>query len=246
MLLNDAALNSPSGPVLSVARLSVSYGSIRALDDINFDIGVGEVVALIGANGAGKSSLLKALAGQIRHTGDVVIGGRNCHHLDRHVVGYIPQVSSADHSFPIRVRDVVLSGRRRFGRLGFRPGHTDIAAVESCLEQVGLADLADRPLSNLSGGQQQRVMLARALAQETDILLLDEAASGVDERRADALIDTFDMLADRGKSVLISSHNVAFVKRRFKRCIGINTSLLTDGNPSEVLDADTLTSLLSK
>jgi len=246
MLLNDAALNSPSGPVLSVARLSVSYGSIRALDDINFDIGMGEVVALIGANGAGKSSLLKALAGQIRHTGDVIIGGRHCHHLDRHVVGYIPQVSSADHSFPIRVRDVVLSGRRRFGRLGFRPGHTDVAAVESCLEQVGLADLADRPLSNLSGGQQQRVMLARALAQETDILLLDEAASGVDERRADALIDTFDMLADRGKSVLISSHNVAFVRRRFTRCIGINTTLLVDGNPSEVLDADTLTSLLSK
>jgi len=89
-------------------------------------------------------------------------------------------------------------------------------------------------------------MLARALAQETDILLLDEAASGVDERRADALIDTFDMLADRGKSVLISSHNVAFVRRRFTRCIGINTTLLVDGDPSEVLDADTLTSLLSK
>lgn len=238
--------DSPSGPVLSVAHLSVSYGSIRALHDISFEIGEGEVVALVGANGGGKSSLLKSLAGQIRHSGDVFIGGRHCHHLDRHVVGYIPQISSANYSFPIRVRDVVLGGRRRFGRVGLRPSRTDVAAVQSCLEQVGLVDLADRPLSNLSGGQQQRVLLARALAQETDVLLLDEAASGVDEGRADALVDTFDALADRGKSVLISSHNVAFVRRRFARCIGINTTLLVDGNPREVLDADTLTNLLSK
>ena len=236
----------PSGPVLAVAHLSVSYESTRALDDISFEIGEGEVVALIGANGAGKSSLLKALAGQIRHTGDVVIGGQHCHHLDRQVIGYIPQAPSVNYSFPIRVRDVVLGGRRRFGRVGLRPDPTDVVAVESCLGQVGLADLADRPLSKLSGGQQQRVLLARALAQEASILLLDEAAAGVDERRADALIDTFDMLADRGKSVLISSHNLAFVKRRFARCIGINTTLLVDGNPREVLDTDALTNLLSK
>lgn len=238
--------DSPSGPVLSVAHLSVSYGSIRALHDINFEIGGGEVVALVGANGAGKSSLLKALVGQIRHSGDVVIGGRHCHHLDRQVIGYIPQAPSVNYSFPIRVRDVVLGGRRRFGRVGLRPDPTDVVAVESCLGQVGLADLADRPLSKLSGGQQQRVLLARALAQEASILLLDEAAAGVDEGRADVLVDTFDMLADRGKSVLISSHNLAFVKRRFARCIGINTTLLVDGNPREVLDADTLTNLLSK
>jgi len=236
----------PSGPVLAVAHLSVSYESTRALDDISFEIGEGGVVALIGANGAGKSSLLKALAGQIRHTGDVVIGGQHCHHLDRQVIGYIPQAPSVNYSFPIRVRDVVLGGRRRFGRVGLRPDPTDVVAVESCLGQVGLADLADRPLSKLSGGQQQRVLLARALAQEASILLLDEAAAGVDERRADALIDTFDILADRGKSVLISSHNLAFVKRRFARCIGINTTLLVDGNPREVLDTDALTNLLSK
>ncbi|MBM3958395.1 MAG: metal ABC transporter ATP-binding protein [SAR202 cluster bacterium] len=238
---------APTGEsLLSVAHLSVTYGTVLALDDISFAIGAGEVVALVGANGAGKSTLLKALAGQIRHTGEVIIHGHSCHHLDRHVVGYIPQVSSTNHTFPIRVRDVVLGGRRRFGRMGFRPRRADLEVVESCLDRVGLSDLAERPLSQLSGGQQQRVMLARALAQEADILLLDEAASGVDEQRIGALIEAFNSLATQGKSVLISSHNVPFVKRHFSRCIGLNTSLLVDGDPKEVLGADTLEGLLSK
>ena len=168
------------GIVLQAIDLAVSYGESKALSSSSFAIGAGELVAVVGPNGAGKSTLFKALAGFVDHDGDVVVHGEHCHHLERKAIAYIPQQTDLDLRFPISVGEVVMAGRRRFHGTRMKATDIDILRVTECLAQVDLADMHDRLLSTLSGGQVQRVLLARALAQEADVLLLDEALSGVD------------------------------------------------------------------
>jgi ABC-type Mn2+/Zn2+ transport system ATPase subunit len=216
--------------------LNVFYGEKVAVENISFDLRQGEVVALVGPNGAGKSTLFKALAGLIRHSGDV----------DRKRVGYIPQITDANLMFPILVKDVVLAGRRRFGRIGFSVSKSDRNAVAQCLNEVDLADAGNTPLSHLSGGQIQRVFIARAIAQEADVLLLDEAASGIDQRHADALIETFRRLASQGRTVLLSSHNISYVVENFSRSLSLNATLRGDGDPREILSPARITDVFSR
>ncbi|MFN5602913.1 MAG: metal ABC transporter ATP-binding protein [Acidimicrobiaceae bacterium] len=200
----------------------------------------GELVAVVGPNGAGKSTLFKALAGFVDHEGDVVVHGEHCHHLERKAIAYIPQQSDLDLRFPITVSEVVMAGRRRFHTGRMRATQHDHATVASCLEQVDLAGTEFRSLSTLSGGQVQRVLLARALAQEADVLLLDEALSGVDTRHTDELISLFSTLCARGTSVLVSTHDLGLVRSRFTRCLTVNGRVLGDGSPAVELSGDKL------
>jgi len=221
-----------SDKVLQAVDVAVSYGDTKALSYSSFAIEAGELVAVVGPNGAGKSTMFKALAGFVDHEGDVVVHGEHCHHLERKAIAYIPQQSDLDLRFPITVSEVVMAGRRRFHGRRMRVTSVDKDTVTACLSQVDLAGSEDRALSTLSGGQVQRVLLARALAQEADVLLLDEALSGIDTRHTDELISLFTSLCANGTSVLVSTHDLGLVRSRFTRCLTVNGKVLGDGSPA--------------
>jgi len=230
-----------AGHALVVEGLRVTYGSRLALHDVSFAVGWGEVVAVVGPNGAGKSSMFKAITGLVEADGTVALGGTQCHHhRDRMGASYLPQASSIDLDFPVTVQQMVASGRRRFLRMGRRLRGVDHAIVDGALDRVGLADRAASPIGTLSGGQRQRVFLARALAQEADVLLLDEALSGVDAPSTDDLLGLFHDLANDGRTILVATHDLALARRRFDRCLAINGTLVADGLPADVLNGDIL------
>ena len=233
------------GIVLQAIDLAVSYGDTTALSSSSFAIGSGELVAVVGPNGAGKSTLFKALAGFVDHEGDVVVHGEHCHHLERKAIAYIPQQADIDLRFPISVDEVVMAGRRRFHGTRMKVTKTDTTRVTECLAQVDLAEMHDRLLSTLSGGQVQRVLLARALAQEADVLLLDEALSGVDTRHTEELIALFAGLCVSGTSILVSTHDLGLVRSRFSRCLAVNGRVMGDGAPSTELEGTKLEALFS-
>lgn len=232
--------------VLGAADVAVSYGEVRALTASSFSVVAGEFIAVVGPNGAGKSTLFKALAGFIDHEGDVVVHGEHCHHLERQAIAYIPQQSDVDLRFPITVAEVVMAGRRRFHGARMRATQADHDSVAHCLKQVDLADMGDRSLSTLSGGQVQRVLLARALAQEADVLLLDEALSGVDTRHTEELIALFRELCAQGTSILVSTHDLALVRSHFSRCITLNGHIIGDGSPAHEITGDRLDAVFSR
>lgn len=234
-----------NGFVLQAVDLAVSYDDTKALSYSSFAVGAGELVAVVGPNGAGKSTMFKALAGFVDHEGDVVVHGEHCHHLERKAIAYIPQQSDLDLRFPITVGEVVLAGRRRFHERRMRANATDISRVSECLAQVDLADTESRSLATLSGGQVQRVLLARALAQEADVLLLDEALSGVDTRHTEELIALFAQLCANGTSILVSTHDLGLVRARFSRCLAVNGRIMGDGSPDAELTGMKLEALFS-
>jgi ABC-type Mn2+/Zn2+ transport system ATPase subunit len=232
--------------VLRAADVSVKYGDTTALYPSSFSVAEGELIAIVGPNGAGKSTLFKALAGFIDHDGDVVVHGKNCHHLERQAIAYIPQQSDVDLRFPITVQEVVMAGRRRFHGARFRPQAIDLEIVSRCIAQVDLEGMESRSLSTLSGGQVQRTLLARAMAQEADVLLLDEALSGVDVRHTEEMIDLFATLCAHGTSVLVSTHDLGLVRDKFKRCITLNGQLIGDGTPEVELSGTRLERVFSR
>lgn len=235
-----------SSPVLEAVHVAVTYDdTFVALSDASFSVHAGELVAVVGPNGAGKSTLFKALAGFVDHSGDVVVHGKQCHHLERQSIAYIPQQTDIDLRFPITVAEVVMAGRRRFHGRRMRTTQQDVNQVLACLSQVDLEGMEDRSLATLSGGQVQRVMLARALAQEADVLLLDEALSGVDAVHTGELISLFENLASSGTSILVSTHDLSLVRQRFQRCLTINKRLVGDGNPTHELADNKLEALFS-
>ena len=231
--------------VLQAIDLAVSFGDTTALSSSSFAVGAGELVAVVGPNGAGQSTLFKALAGFVDHEGDVVVHGEHCHHLERKAIAYIPQQADLDLRFPLSVSEVVMAGRRRFHGRRMRVTREDTARVATCLSQVDLAGMESRSLSTLSGGQVQRVLLARALAQEADVLLLDEALSGVDTRHTEELIALFADLCARGTSILVSTHDLGLVRSRFTRCLAVNGRVRGDGEPSIELEGAKLEALFS-
>ncbi len=228
-------------PVLEVIQLGVAYGGATVLDDISFAVGRGELVGIIGPNGAGKSTLFKAICGLVNHTGEVEVNGVHCHsRTDRMDIAYIPQRNDADITFPITVGELVLAGRRRFHRWYARPSAHDRAEASRMLTLVNLAGTEQRSLNQLSSGQLQRAYVARALAQEASVLMLDESLSGVDEPSTTELFEIFDRLADHGSALLIATHDLALARRRFSRCLAVNGRLRGDGPPEVVLSPDVL------
>jgi len=239
---HHAAASPVAGaPVLEVEGLGVRYGERRALYDVSFAVGRGELIGVIGPNGAGKSTMFKAICGLVNHEGVVEVNGVHCHgHTDRMDLAYIPQRTDNDLGFPITVGELVLAGRRRFRHWWNRPTADDRAAAAAALRRVHLPDMADRALTELSGGQLQRAYLARALAQEASVLLLDEALSGVDQPTTLELFDVFRALAADGTTLLVATHDLALARRRFDRCIAVNGTLRGDGAPADVLTAEVL------
>lgn len=233
--------------LLEATNVSVSYdGSTKAVHGASFRVHEGDLVAVVGPNGSGKSTLFKALAGFVDHEGDVIINGRRCHHLERQAIAYIPQQSELDLRFPISVSEVVAAGRRRFHGRRMRVSAADRVSVSASLAAVDLAGAEDRLLATLSGGQVQRVLIARAIAQEADVLLLDEAMSGVDERHVDDLMALFGDLCAHGTAVLVSTHDLGLVRAKFPRCLTINHRLLGDGDPAAELSGDRLERLFAR
>lgn len=225
-----------SAPVLEVRDLGVHYGDRQALRDVNFSVSSGELIGVIGPNGAGKSTLFKAICGLVNHEGSVDVNGVHCHdRVDRMDVAYIPQRSDADLLFPITVGELVVAGRRRFGRWYQRANAADHAAATEALAAVKLSGYEDRSLSELSGGQLQRAYIARALTQEASVVLLDEALSGVDQPTTNELFDLFAELSHRGTTLLVATHDLALARRRFARLIAVNGTIRGDGSPEVVL-----------
>ncbi len=228
-----------NAPSIAAEGLTVRYNSTVALEDVSFSVDRGERVAVVGPNGAGKSTLFKVIAGILQPTsGRVTLYGGA---PERHIcVAYVPQRSQVDLQFPVNVRDVVLMGRT--GRLGLlrRPGQRDHELVQECLELVDMADLADRRIGELSGGQQQRVFIARALAQEAQVMLLDEPFSGLDLNSQEEILAILDELRRRGVTVLVATHDLGQATRCFDRVMLLNRRLLGFGSPREVFTAELL------
>jgi manganese/iron transport system ATP-binding protein len=187
--------------------------------------------------------MFKALAGFIDHQGEVFLNGVCCHQRQRTTVAFIPQRSDVDWEFPITVDELVVSGRRRFHRWWQRPTADDHEHAAHALRDVGLDGFGSRTVGALSGGQMQRAFLARALAQDAEVLLLDEALSGVDAPSTAEMFDLFDALAERGVTMMISTHDLALARRRFKRVLALHGTVRGDGSPDDVLEGAMLESV---
>jgi ABC-type Mn2+/Zn2+ transport system ATPase subunit len=233
-------LLAPRPIALRVRDLRAGYRGVLALDGVSFDLPAGSLTALIGPNGAGKSTLFQALLGLLPLRGGQIEVGAGYLRGGARPFGYLPQSSALDLDFPVTVRDVVAMGR--YARLGpvRRPTAHDWAVVDACLRQVGLAEFGERHISELSGGQRQRVLLARALAQEAPILLLDEPVSGVDTLSQQAVMAVLAELAARGTTILMATHDLALVSQRFDHVVCLNRRVIAQGPPEAVLTESVL------
>jgi len=222
-------------------HVSVGYnGGPPALTDVTLDVTGGVRLAVLGPNGAGKSTLLKAIMGLLPpRSGHVLIHGEPPRQRDTHVA-YVPQHEDVDKRFPVTVRDVVMMGR--YGRIGWvkRPGRADQQAVDEALGQIGIDDLARRSLEDLSGGQRQRVFLARALAQQADILLLDEPFTGVDNTTEEAIYQLLDDLKTKGMTVLLATHDLDKAMSHFDDLLLVNGTVIACGCADDIFKPELL------
>lgn len=228
-------------PALDVRNLSAGYpGDRRAINNLNFAIQPGERVALVGPNGAGKSTLFKAIAGLIPFTsGEISVHGEDCRSSHAHV-GYVPQHSEIDWSFPVTVYDVVMMGRAHHNRWFPWWQHNDRERVRALLAQLSLEPLAHRQIGELSGGQKRRVFIARALAQEANVLLMDEPFTGVDTSAEQEIMTTLDLLTAQGITILLATHNMGRAMRDFDRVLLLNGEVIAYGVPDDVMQVDVL------
>lgn len=226
-------------PILRVESVSKAYESGSALENVTFEIDKGERLAVVGPNGAGKSTLFKIIAGVDTPTeGRVHIFG---HSPRGHIcIAYLTQRSQVDWNFPVTVADVVMMGR--VGQLGlFRnPKAQDWEAVHNALEVVKMNHLAKRQISQLSGGQQQRMFIARALAQQAELMLMDEPLGGLDINSQEKILSVLDDLRQANVTVLISLHDLKIAAQHFDRIMLLNRRMLGIGTPQEVLNPENL------
>jgi manganese/iron transport system ATP-binding protein len=228
-----------AAPILEVSHLTVRYNGGSALEGVSFRLAAGERLAVVGPNGAGKSTLFKVIAGVLAPSaGDVRVAG---HGPSGHIcIAYVPQRSQVDLRFPVSVADVVMMGRT--GRIGLlrRPGRADWERVRQALEVVDLAALADRQIGELSGGQQQRVFIARALAQEAELMLMDEPLAGLDLPAQDEVFRVLSALRERRVTVLVATHDLNLAAEQFDRVLLLNGRLLGIGRPNDVFTPERL------
>jgi manganese/iron transport system ATP-binding protein len=240
--------HTPGAPTLEFEDVWVSYngrltpgsgGPRHALEAVTFRIERGERVAVVGPNGAGKSTLFKLIVGTLRpDRGSVQIFG---HGPDGHIcIAYVPQRNQVDWNFPVTVEDVVMMGR--VGQIGLlrRPGESDRAIARAGLERVGATHLAHKQIGELSGGQQQRVFLARAMAQEAELLLLDEPLNGLDTPSQEAIIGILDDLRRAGVTVLLATHDLDLAAERFDRIMLLNRGIVAFEAPAAALRTENL------
>jgi len=231
---------NPAEFPIDIHDVTVAYDKRPVLWDVDCQLPAAKLVAIIGPNGAGKTTLLKAIMGLVPlASGDVRIYGEPVHRV-RDRIAYVPQRETVDWTFPVTVLDVVLMGR--YGRLPLfrRPGRLDHDIAMQALERVGLQDYTKRQISQLSGGQQQRVFLARALAQQPDLYLMDEPFAGVDIATEEKIIQLLQQLRDEGKTVLLVHHDLQTVQSRFDWVVMINMRKIAAGPTEEVFTSENL------
>ena len=230
---------------IDVDHLTVDHGSVRALTDVTLSIPWGGVTGLIGINGSGKSTLFTAIMGMLRPTaGAVRIDGADPAQARRTgMLGYAPQSERVDWDFPITVGEVVMTGRfSHQGRLR-RPRAADRAAVAAALERVRLSELADRQIGQLSGGQRKRTFVARSIAQDARILLLDEPFAGVDKRSEAVIVTLLRELAAEGRSVVVSTHDLHALPELADEAILLHNRVLFHGPVDEAIAPERLVSV---
>ncbi|MFU8770909.1 MAG: metal ABC transporter ATP-binding protein [Anaerolineales bacterium] len=231
--------HQPDSPILEVSGLNVRYNGRAALENISFELEEGARVAVVGPNGAGKSTLFKVIAGIMPPASGYVKvagagpGGHIC-------IAYLPQRSQVDWDFPVSVADVVMMGRiGKLGPLRF-PSVNDWELVHQSLNVVGLEELASWQIGELSGGQQQRMFIARALAQEAELILMDEPFTGLDLTSQEGIIQILDELRKHGVTLLLATHDLKMAGERFDRVMLLNRRLLGFGEPQQVFTAERL------
>ncbi|MDA9209593.1 metal ABC transporter ATP-binding protein [Acidimicrobiia bacterium] len=218
----------------------VQYGDALALDDVTFSITEGKLVAVVGPNGGGKSTLFNAMAGitPLSH-GSLKIKGMDPNEA-KSFIGYVPQNSQINWNFPLSVKQVVEMGLITKNTFNPFSNRKNDAIVEDSLNKVGLIEKISENINNLSGGQLQRVLLARTLTQGADILLLDEAFSAVDIGAEDDLMKLINGIKQDGKTILIATHDINNVEKKFDEVLCLNRHCCAFGNPSEVLTEDVI------
>lgn len=217
-------------------HLGVRYGDVRALADVTARIRTGEITGLVGVNGSGKSSMLAAVLERVPHEGTVRILGRTPAEARRAgLVASVPQAETVDWDFPVTVRDVVTTGR--YGRMGLLriPRAADRAAVDEAVALLGIADLADRQIGELSGGQRKRAFVARAIAQDAELLLLDEPFAGVDRTSEAQITEVLRGIRAQGRTVVIVHHDLSGVAELADSVLLLRGRLLHHGPPAETL-----------
>ena len=225
---------------LEVQNISIGYGDKIIMHDLSFQVPHGSRVAVVGPNGAGKSTLFKALVGLLPlKSGQIFIHGEALG-VHKDCVAYVPQREEVDWRFPVTVNDVVMMGR--FGQTGWlnRASAYDRGMVHKSLEQMGIADLAEHSIGQLSGGQQQRAFLARAIAQEPHILLMDEPFTGVDATTQETTLRLLDHLQEREVTAIVSTHDLNLAASRFDLVLLLNHRLIAFGKPQEVFVKENL------
>lgn len=228
---------------IKIEDVTVTYrNGHTALHDASFEIPKGTISALVGVNGSGKSTLFKAIMGFVPLArGQVSIFGKSVKHaLKNNLIAYVPQAEEVDWSFPVLVEDVVMMGR--YGRMNFMriASAADKKAVRDALDRVGMSDFRNRQIGELSGGQKKRVFLARALAQESKVILLDEPFTGVDVKTEEAIITLLGEMREEGHVMLVSTHNLGSVPEFCDRTILIKETILAYGLTSEIFTQENL------
>ena len=219
---------------LEVKGLSVSYGRGPVVNKMSFALDKGDLVGIVGPNGAGKSSLIKAMVGALTpDEGSIRVGGDSGKKATRRIT-YVPQRGEVDWDFPVTVEDVVTQGR--YGKVGLlgRFGAEDRRLIAEAIDLVGIGELKSRQIGELSGGQQQRVFLARALAQQGDIYLLDEPLVGVDAATESAIVEVLRNLGDAGKTVMVVHHDLSTAREYFDKILLMNKERIAFGPVDEV------------
>ena len=225
-----------AGPGIAVTGATVTYrNGHTALRDASFDIPTGTITALVGVNGSGKSTLFKAIMGFVRLArGEIrVLGIPVEQALRRNLIAYVPQSEEVDWNFPVLVEDVVMMGRYGHMNMMRMARAADRTAVTDALARVGMSDFRHRQIGELSGGQKKRVFLARALAQDGRVILLDEPFTGVDVKTEDAIIDLLRALRDEGRVMLVSTHNLGSVPEFCDRTVLLKNTVLAYGPTAE-------------
>lgn len=226
--------------MIEIRNLNVDYFGNSALENVNIDIPFGYTIGIIGPNGAGKSTFIKSLLEVIKkRTGTVKVEGRDISEYKRKIA-YVPQKNDIDLTFPITVKDTVLTGTYPNLRIFQRPGKKERQSVEECMAMVDISDLANKQISNLSGGQLQRVFIARALAQKADVLFLDEPFVGIDLVSEKIIVKLLKQLREEGKTILIVHHDLHEVEEYFDKVIILNKKLIAFGDVKDTFTAENI------
>jgi manganese/iron transport system ATP-binding protein len=225
--------------MLAIQNLSVNYRGIEALTAVSLTLQAGEWVGLIGPNGAGKSTLVKAILGLTPYRGKILLNGASLKR-QRRQVAYVPQRSQIDWDYPVTAWNVVMMAQTASLRWGRSPDAQAKRLVSAALDRVDMLSLRHRQIGQLSGGQQQRVFLARALAQQADLFLLDEPFTGIDKKTEAIILGIFAELSDRGKTLLICSHEWGNALNRYHRLLLLNRRVLANDTPEAVMTMENI------